>query len=52
MSPEANEHKVGFLSMLLGTVRNLLTGKEVKARIRDGGVIRAGEGMIRVRQDF
>ena len=49
MSPEGKEHKVRFLSMLLGTVGNLLTGK---AKIRDRGVITAGEGTIRAGQDF
>ena len=42
---ETKEQKVGFLSMLLGTLgasllRNLLTGKET---------VRAGEGTIRAR---
>ena len=45
---EAKEQKVGFLGILLGTLgarllRNLLTGK---------GTIRAGEGTVRVGQDF
>ena len=45
---EAKEQKVGFLVILLGTLgarllRNLLTGK---------GTIRAGEGTVRVGQDF
>ena len=31
---------------------NLLTGKEVKTKIAGGGVVRSGEGMIRVGQDF
>ena len=42
--------------MLLGTLgaglfRNLLTGKEVKAKISRRGVMRAGEGTIRAGED-
>ena len=46
-----------FLSMLLGTLGasllgNLLTGKGLKAKLPGRGVMRAGEGAIRVGQDF
>ena len=55
---EAKEQKGRVLSTLLGTLgasllRNLLTGKEVKRSKMPGrGVIRTGEGTIRVGQNF
>ena len=54
---EAKEQKVGFLSMLLGTLGssllgNLLTGKGVKAKITSEGILRAGKRTIRTGQDF
>ena len=53
---EAKEQKGAFPSMLFGSwgtsLGNLLTGKEVKTKIAGGGVVRSGEGMIRVGQDF
>ena len=54
---EAKEQKGEFVSMLLRTLGatllgNLLTGKKVRAKILEQGVIRAGEGTIRARQYF
>ena len=54
---EVKEQKVGFLNMLLGILcaillRNLLTGKRVKAKIPGQEVIGEGEVMIRAGQDF
>ena len=54
---EAKEQKVGFLSMLLGTLGasllgNLLTGKGEIATSQGRGTIRADEGTIRAGQDF
>ena len=44
------EQKVGFISILLGTLENMLTFKET---IRVGeGMFRAGEGTVRARQGF
>ena len=49
---EAKEQKCGFLSILLNTLGNsllgnLLTGKGMKAKIRQPWVIRASKGTIR-----
>ena len=49
---EAKEQNRGFLGMWLGTLSaslswNLLTGKEVKAKMPGNGVIRTGAGIIR-----
>ena len=55
---EAKEQKGGFLDMLLGTISasllgNMLGGKGIKcSKLPGRGVIRAGEGKIRVGQDF
>ena len=61
---EIKEQKGEFLSMLLGTLgasllANLSTVKEVKYKITEKGIMRAGEGTvrdgestIRVRQDY
>ena len=54
---EAKEQKGAFLRMLLGSLgaislRNLFTGKGVKAKIPRQGIIRAGEKKIRVGQNF
>ena len=51
------EQRSQFLSMLLGILRassigNLLTGKEMKARIPASKVIRLGEGTFRAGQYF
>ena len=48
---EAKEQKDGSLGMLLGSLvvsllGNLLTGKRVKAKLPEGGVIRGGKGAI------
>ena len=45
---EAKEQKRGFLRMLLGTLGASLLGNLVTGK----GAIRAGEGTIRVGQDF
>ena len=45
---EAKEQKQGFLRMLLGTLGASLLGNLVTGK----GAIRAGEGTIRVGQDF
>ena len=54
---KAKEQRGRFLSMLLGTLGasllgNLLTGKGFKAKLPGQGVMRPGEGAIRVGQDF
>ena len=54
---EAQEQKCVFISMLLGTLGasvlgNLLACKEVKAKTLGVGLTKAGEGIIRVGQNF
>ena len=54
---EAKKQKGEIFRMLLGTLgvslsENLLTGKEVNAKIPGRVVIRAGEETIRAGQDF
>ena len=44
---EAKEQKVGFLSMLLGTLGASLLGDLLTKNLLGRGVIRAGEGTIR-----
>ena len=44
---EANEQRVGFLSMLLGTLGASLLGDLLTKNLSGKGVIRAGEGKIR-----
>ena len=49
---EVKEQKVGFLSMLLGTLGasllgNLLTGKGIHREGKWKGIHRAGEGIVR-----
>ena len=53
---EAKKQKGRFLSMFLGTLGasllgNLLTGKEVKAKILGRRVVRVGEGTFRAGED-
>ena len=45
---EAKEQRGGFLSMLLGTLRVSLLGDVLSKGLSGKGVIRAGEGTIRV----
>ena len=45
---EAKEQRGGFLSMLLGTLRASLLGDVLSKGLSGKGVIRAGEGTIRV----
>ena len=54
---EAREQKGGFIGMLLdilgaSLLENLLTGNGVIATSQGQGTIRAGEGTVRVSQDF
>ena len=44
---EAKEQRVGFLSMLLGTLGASLPGDILSKGLSGKGVIRAGEGAIR-----
>ena len=44
---EVKEQKVGFLSILLGTLGASLLGDLLTKNLSDRGVIRAGEGTIR-----
>ena len=45
---EAREQRGGFLSMLLGTLGAFLLGDILSKGLSGKGVIRAGEGIIRV----
>ena len=45
---EAKEQRGGFLSMLLGTLGASLLGDVLSKGLSSSGVIRAGEGTIRV----
>ena len=45
---EAKEQRGGFLSMLLGTLGASLLGDLLTKNLSGKGVIRAGEGVIRV----
>ena len=45
---EVKKHKGGFLPMLLGTLAASILGNALTGK----GVIRAGEGLIRVGKDF
>ena len=54
---KVKELKGGFLSILLcilgaSLLKNLLTGKGVKAKTSEQGIIKAGEGTIRAGHDF
>ena len=44
---EVKEQKGEFLSMLLGTLENLLTGKGINRAGKGRGINRAGEGVLR-----
>ena len=44
---EVKEQKGEFLSMLLGTLGNLLTGKGINRAGKGRGINRAGEGVLR-----
>ena len=44
---EVKKQKGEFLSMLLGTLGNLLTGKRINRAGKGRGINRAGEGVLR-----
>ena len=49
---EANKQKGGLIGMFLGTLGNIITVKWAIEMSQGQGTIRAGEGTVRVGQDF